>query len=35
MDRRLQFVAEARRTDESFTARCARRGVGPKTGYKW
>lgn len=35
MDHRLQFVAEARRTDESFTALCARYGVAPKTGYKW
>ena len=35
MDHLLQFVAEARRTDESFTALCARYGVAPKTGYKW
>ena len=35
MDHRLQFVAEARRTDESFTALCARFGIAPKTGYKW
>lgn len=35
MDHRLQFVAEARRTDESFRALCARYGVAPKTGYKW
>ena len=35
MDHRLQFVAEARRTDESFTALCARYGIAPKTGYKW
>jgi transposase-like protein len=35
MDHRLQFVAEARRTDESFTALCARYGVAPKTGDKW
>jgi transposase-like protein len=35
MDHRLQFVAEARRTDESFTALCARHGIAPKTGYKW
>lgn len=35
MDHRLQFVAEAKRTDESFTALCARYGVAPKTGYKW
>ena len=35
MDHRLQFVAEARRTDESFAALCARYGVAPRTGYKW
>lgn len=35
MDSRLQFVAEARRTDEPFTALCARHGIAPKTGYKW
>ena len=35
MDHRLQFVAEARRTDESFTALCTRYGIAPKTGYKW
>jgi transposase InsO family protein len=35
MDHRLQFVAEAQRTDESFTALCVRYGVAPKTGYKW
>ena len=35
MEHRLQFVAEARRTDESFTALCARYGIAPKTGYKW
>ena len=34
MDQRLQFVAEARCTDEAFTALCARFGVAPKTGYK-
>lgn len=35
MDSRLQFVAEARRTDEPFTTLCARHGITPKTGYKW
>jgi hypothetical protein len=35
MDHRLQFVAEAQRTDESFTAPSARYGVAPKTGYEW
>lgn len=35
MDSRLQFVAEARRTDEPFVALCARHGIAPKTGYKW
>ena len=35
MDHRLQFLAEAQRTDESFTALCARYGIAPKTGYKW
>ena len=35
MDQRLQFVADARRTDEPFTALCARFGIAPKTGYKW
>jgi transposase InsO family protein len=35
MDHRLQFVAEARRTAEPFTALCARHGIAPKTGYKW
>jgi len=35
MDSRLQFVAEATRTDEPFVALCARHGIAPKTGYKW
>jgi putative transposase len=35
MDQRLQFVADAQRTDEPFTALCARFGIAPKTGYKW
>jgi len=35
MDSRLQFVAEAKRTDEPFVALCARHGIAPKTGYKW
>ncbi|HEY0779517.1 MAG TPA: IS481 family transposase [Gemmatirosa sp.] len=35
MDHRLQFVAAARRTDEAFTALCARFGIAPKTGSKW
>ena len=35
MDHRLQFVAEAQRTDESFVTLCARYGIAPKTGYKW
>jgi len=34
MDSRLQFVAEAKRTDEPFVALCARHGIAPKTGYK-
>ena len=35
MDHRLQFVAEARRTDEAFAALCARHGIAPQTGYEW
>ena len=35
MDHRFQFVAEPRRTDEAFTALCARHGIAPKTGYRW
>ncbi|MFL5577905.1 MAG: IS481 family transposase [Gemmatimonadaceae bacterium] len=35
MDQRLQFVADAQRTDEPFAALCARVGIAPKTGYKW
>lgn len=35
MDQRLQFVVDVPRSEEPFTALCARYGITPKTGYQW
>lgn len=35
MDQRTQFVTDARRGHEEFSALCERYGVSRKTGYKW